>query len=534
MIVLFLTKATGVKSPPINKVNLKDTTAIVNIPNNLEIRGLIRESPIPVIKCANNIHQQSDKVAYLVSQIIDRQHLKKLTNSGDGYVRMNSTIMQQAIRDYSIYIDWMEKNDIIERDLNFKAGSHSRAYRLGFKYRGKEIKNEVISDKVLVKKIKDGKINVTAQSKYLDLHNDLINLRIDSYKDAIAETQNGGMRNMAFNAANQYILNENRTRGKNSRYFGMSKKVLKVERNKIAMEKICSWQNALCKIHEKQFYFNQDKTSFRLHTSAVSVKKELRKHLRVNGERLVACDIKNSQPYFSVGLFLNPKKHKNLVLGQINHYLGTELDWVYNGVTNMLVKFQSRDLLDSTIKYIDLVTTGKFYEFMADELQKLTNKPWTREAAKWEVFKVFFNPPRYKNLEGRKVLKKHFPEVLRFFTLINYGFKKTKGQTKNLSNYKGNSFARILQRMESQTVLDLICMDLKERYPNIPLITLHDGIATTVGNQYLVKESMECILEQEVGIKGIVEIEWKKWGIGRYPNEMQFNVSKFIQILHSN
>ncbi len=223
------------------------------------------------------------------------------------------------------------------------------------------------------------------------------------------------------------------------------------------MDKISSWQNALCKIHEKQFYFNQDKTSFRLHTSAVSVKKELRKHLRVNGERLVACDIKNSQPYFSVGLFLNPKKFEKLVLGQINHYQGTELDWVYTVVYNMLVKFQSRDLLDSTLKYINLVSTGIFYEFMADELQKSTKKPWTREEAKWEVFKVFFTPPRYTKLKGREVMKNHFPEVLRFFTLINYGFKKTKGQTKNLNNYQGNCLARILQKMESH---DCVRLDL--------------------------------------------------------------------------
>lgn len=518
IIALFVIKPKGVKSTPKKVVSLKDKTAIVNIPINLEIRGLIRESPIPVLKCANNIHQQSDKVAYIVSQIIDRQHLKKLTNSGNGFVRMNSTIMQKAIRDYNIYIDWMEKNDIIDLDKNYSVGSHSRAYKIGNKYRGKGIKNYVVTDKVLVNKIKIGKINANTKTKYLDLHNDLINLKIDNYKDAIADTKYGRMRNLAYNAANQDILNENRTRGKNSRYFGMPKNVLKVERKKIAMDKISSWQNALCKIHEKQFYFNQDKTSFRLHTSAVSVKKELRKHLRVNGERLVACDIKNSQPYFSVGLFLNPKKFKKLVLDQISHYQGTELDWVYSIVYNMLVKFHSRDLLDSTLKYINLVSSGTFYEFMAKELQKLTRHNWTREEAKWEVFKVFFTPPRYTKLKGREVMKNHFPEVLRFFTLINYGFKKTKGQTKNLNNYQGNCLARILQKMESQTVLDLICKDLKKKYPNMPLITLHDGIATTAGNQYIVKEVMEHILEQEVGIKGIVEIEWVKWGIGRYPN----------------
>lgn len=518
MIALYLIKPKGVKPTPKKVVSLKDKTAIVNIPINMEIRGLIRESPIPVIKCANNIHQQSDKVAYIVSQIIDRQHLKKLTNSVNGFVRMNSKIMQKAIRDYNIYIDWMEKNDIIYLDKNYSVGSHSRAYKIGNKYIGKGIKNYVVSDKVLVNKIKIGKINANARSKYLDLHNDLINLKIDNYKNALAETTSIGMRNLAYNAANQDILNENRTRGKNSRYFGMAKKDIRVVMHRIAKDKISSWQNALCKIHEKQFYFNQDKTSFRLHTSGVSVKKELRKHLRVNGERLVACDIKNSQPYFSVGLFLNPKKFENLVLNQIIHYHGTELDWVYCIVYNKLVKFQSGKLHSSTHKYINLVSSGTFYEFMAKELQKLTGHNWTREEAKWEVFKVFFTPPRYTKLKGREVMKNHFPEVLRLFTLINYGFKRTKRQTKNLNNYQGNCLARILQKKESNAVLDLICVDLKKHHPNIPLITLHDGIATTVGNQYIVKEAMERILEQEVGIKGIVEIEWKKWGIGRFPN----------------
>ncbi len=515
MIVLYLIKPKGVKPTPKKVVSLKDKTAIVNIPINMDIRGLIRESPIPVERCAHNIHQQSDKVAYIVSQIIDRQHLKKLTNSGNGFVRMNSKIMQKAIRDYNIYIDWMEKNDIIDLDKNYSVGSHSRAYKIGNKYIGKGIKNYVISDKVLVNKIKAGKINAAARSKYLDLHNDLVNLKIDNYKDALADTTSIGMRKLASDAAKLDISNENRTRGKNSRYFGMSKNVLRVERKKIAMDKISCWQNALCKIHEKQFYFNQDKTSFRLHTSAVSVKKELRKHLRVKGERLVACDIKNSQPYFSIGLFLKPKKFENLVLGQISHYQGTELDWVYCIVYNMLVKFQSGKLRSSTIRYINLVAYGYFYEFMVDELQKLTGKTWTREEAKREVFKVFFNPPRYKNQLGRQIMELHFPEVVKFFTMINYGFKRTKGQTKNLNNYQGNCLARILQKMESKAVLDKICKDIKKKYPNIPLITLHDGIATTVGNQYIVQDVMKRILEQEVGIKGIVEIEYEKWGIER-------------------
>lgn len=55
----------------------------------------------------------------------------------------------------------------------------------------------------------------------------------------------------------------------------------------------------------------------------------------------------------------------------------------------MLVKFHSRDFLDSTIRYINLVAYGYFYEFMVDELQKLTGKTWSREEAKGKYLKCF-------------------------------------------------------------------------------------------------------------------------------------------------
>ncbi|MBK9272055.1 MAG: hypothetical protein IPM48_10700 [Saprospiraceae bacterium] len=517
MKVLFLTKQIGAKNTPNKKVSIKDVTAIVNIPSNLEIRGLIRESPIPVKHCSENLNQQADKVAYLISQIIDRQALKKQSQLGVEYVRMNSKIMQETIRDYDIYLNWMVKNGILDWDPIYILGGHSRGYKLGLKYQQKGIQNHVITYPVLVNKLGKGNIDAHSKQKYPKLLHDLKSLTIENYKGVIEETNIGKYKQLAYKISESEINEEIKIKVKKSVYIGMNKKQLKNAIHKRAIDKISSWQNALCKINEKQFYFNQDKTSSRLHTSAVSIKKELRKHLMINGQRLVACDIKNSQPYFSTGLFLNPKKFENIILDSIHHYKGTNLDWVYEAVTNMLVKFETRIFLDSTRNYIDFVASGELYEFMAKELSVLTNKKWSREAAKLELFKVLFSPPRYKNILGRKIMKKHFPEVLRFFTLINYGFRKTKAQTSNLKNYRGNRLSRILQIMESETVLDVICKELEKSYPNIPLITIHDGIATSIGNQYIVKSIMERILEEEVGIAGNVEIEWDKWGIGRYP-----------------
>lgn len=290
------------------------------------------------------------------------------------------------------------------------------------------------------------------------------------------------------------------------------------EQKKLTIQKISSWLTALDKIKEKQFYFKQDRTSYRLHTSAVSIKKEMRKYLSINGQRLVACDIKNSQPYLSTALFLNPKQCIPLILPHLDNCKQFMKPWVIQAIYKMLKKYEKGDKLDSTLKYIELATTGKLYEFMAIELGKLTTKVWTREDAKLELLKVLFFPPKFKKLKGRIVMKNHFPEVLRFFSLLNYGFKLTKAQKGTIKGKSGpNILAILLQTMESEIVLNRVCKKINEKYPTIPLITLHDGIATTIGNQYHVQQIMQEELEKFVGKTPNIEIEWEKWGIGRYP-----------------
>ncbi|MEI2693864.1 MAG: hypothetical protein V9E90_02215 [Saprospiraceae bacterium] len=511
---LFISKAVCCKSI----LGFKTTTTLVYIPQNLEIRGLIRQSPIPVKLCKKNIHQQADKVAILLYQIVNIQALKKSMNVAleEGFVRLNSTILQSIVKDYKIYLQWMEAVGILECDPWYSKGSYSKAYRLGLAYRGRRIKNYVISDNVLVKKLQAGDIDLSSKAKYPKLYDDLMDLEFEDFHAAINDVTSKTMRIIAQKAVSEDIKVEIRKKGKNSKYKNLNPKLLKIAKRRLCQEKINSWQNSLAKINVKQFYFKQDHTSFRLHTSAVSVKKELRKHLRINGQRLVACDIKNSQPYFSIGFFLNPGKFKETIEHYIKYYQGTKLDWAYHAAHHMLGKFESNYLSDSTRKYIELVSSGQFYEFIARELQKLNGKTWSREEAKKAVFDVLFCPPRFKKLPGRKVMNKYFPEVLRFFTLINYGYTKTKSQS-NGKIHQGNFLARVLQKMESQVVLDIICKQIKSKLPEIPLITLHDGITTTIGNQYQVQQIMSVELEKFVGKPPIIEIEWEKWGIGRYP-----------------
>jgi hypothetical protein len=499
----------------------KSKTTVIQTPVNLEIRTLIRENPIPVKVCAGNIHQQADKVSVILAQILDRSSLKKSLNLAltSSFVSLNAAVLQSLVRDYNVYLDWLEKQGVIECDPVYKKGVHSRTYRLGVIYRGQRTKDYVITDKTIVKKLSQTAICAIAQKRYPNLYGDLINLKIDK-KAALRTMHSKTMWSIALQEAGKDISQVNKRRKAKSPYYGISSKQRKRITRRIAQEKINSWKASVTKIDEGQFYFKQDYTSFRIHTSAVSLKKELRKHLTILDQRLVACDIKNSQPYFSIGLFLNPQKYWPLVEGYIRHYQGTHLDWVYHAIKSIMEhKYLSGNLLESTKRYIEYVVSGTFYDFMVQELQKSTGKPWTREEAKLEVLKVLFYPPRFKGLPGREVMKANFPEVLRFFSLVNYGFTQTKGQQTKCAAAISlpNALSRILQRMESEAVIDGVCGALKKTNPEIPLITLHDGIATTIGHQYLVEQKMIEILEQQVGRKPGIEIEWGKWGIGRYP-----------------
>lgn len=183
--------------------------------------------------------------------------------------------MQQAIRDYDIYLNWMVQNGIIDCDPKYVPGQHSRGYKLGLKYLQKGIQNHVITYTVLVDRLRKGNIDALSKQKYSKLLQDLESLTIENYKGVIEETNIGKYKQLAYSISEAEILEENKRKDKKSLFFGMQGKKLKKAIQKHAIGKISSWQNALCKINEKQFYFNQDKTSSRLHTSAVSIKKSL-------------------------------------------------------------------------------------------------------------------------------------------------------------------------------------------------------------------------------------------------------------------
>ena len=492
------------------------------IPDNLDIHAELKANPIKVKRGSKKIKVQADYACLIIHQLLNRGSLKKSINlaSSSFFVPLNATILQSMVRDYNTYLNWLENQGIIEGDHKYKKGEFSRSYRLALKYRSKRMKEYEVSSRVVMKKLSKSGICPDTKRKYAALLNDLENLSINQ-PAALNHIHSKEMRQKATTEAWDDIRRTNKEKREKSPFHGLHKSQIRKVVRELNMNKRNSWEGAVNNLRYGNFYFKQDKTAFRLHTSAVSLKKDLRRHLRFKGDPLVACDISNSQPYFSVGLFTNPKKYWPIVESYIRPYQNTKLEWIYWHIKSIMTKStKNPNLTHSTISYVDLVISGKFYEFMARKLTHMTQRTWSREEAKEEVMKTLFGPPKFKNLAGRRVMEMHFPDVLSLFTCINYGFTKTKSQRSNPKKSSGfpNALARILQRMESEAILNEICVELKKKHPEVPLFTLHDGIATTVGNQDLVKDTMERILKKNIGHKPRIVIEWEKWGIGRYPS----------------
>jgi len=166
----------------------------------------------------------------------------------------------------------------------------------------------------------------------------------------------------------------------------------------------------------------------RFHTNFTILKKDIReKFLKIDGNDICEIDIKNSQPFF---LSLLMKR-----------YMG---NW---------------DELKDVERYFFMVNNGIIYDDIVERYDKVKN----RNDAKILIYKVLFG----KNgdfKKSSKIFGEIYPNVLKF--IKNY--KEVKGDHKVMSHE--------LQKIESEFIFDNIIFKIKNKYPYIRIITIHDSL----------------------------------------------------------
>lgn len=437
------------------------------VPENFDIDEILRRSP-------PNFRYKREHFIYLVHLLYDIPLRNKDLDMD--YVPLYSKILQSKIRNYKNCLDYLEAQGVIKVDKQYIKSKKSRGYKFMSSYNSNP-KGIFITDKKFIKKIlKFNKID-----NNVIVENDIDKLEyLTKWYDSRLEVD--------YISAKQYL---------EELYNKEKKKYFLTEEN--AKRKYNLRLLVLIKLKRQEFLSVVDSTAGRLHTVLTQLKGDLRQFVRYGGNPLVAVDITNSQPYLS-SVLLNPKLFTNNHMLSVLKLYNQSLDG-----QNLFLKIEKYASSKSVMQYLDWVKSGRLYEEFGLILEKeglikgieFGDKP-IRKQAKEILFSAFFSPNQAIGYNvAIKLFKQYFPDVYNIFSLV-----KSKSH---------RTLACALQNIEAKLVLRKACFILSEKYPDIPIFTLHDSIITTVGNEKIVHSVMFDVLLENVGIEPHLKIErWEK------------------------
>ena len=428
----------------------------------------------------------------LINEISTHYRIDDLNH--DDFVPLYSDLLKHYHSNYKEYFEFLVANEFLDKK-NYGADiKRSNSYKVSDKYNHDELISFSIEDKSLNKKFNsDG---------------------LDEYQ--------------------QKKLNDSRT--KRPHLMAIFNETLTIEFNE-AMDEIDvlketeprAYKNARVIIEE--FHDQKWKASIkpytdnRLHTNLTRSPKVIRKHLRYNGERLVGCDIKTSQPYFFCVLLkaILDKDYEMLENIQATRVLnGNVIEQLFNLKINReeVTKFISSIVDDDKDFYEDFQLkldikedeNGRPYrvvsnfktrnkgksrrsrkqdsDFMSHSIKYYKSH---RDLAKQVVMEVLYSSPMSKMPEAVK-FRQNYPSIHRIIRCF----------------YENNvKFSQLLTTIEAYILLDVVANHINQQYPEIPLASIHDCIVTTEQHQNLIFKETKRLIKQTTNLK--VNIEKEEW-----------------------
>lgn len=467
-----------------------------------------------------------DKLLLLLSLINEAPVYNKRRGANkNGLSYLSSVFLRAYVHNYNEYLNYLIDNGIIETDNYYIPGKKSRGYKIADKYNGK-VSLSLVYSPSLVKKIrKEQQKWQKLPVKYNALFRSFSGLEID------------------YDAAMLFIsdLYSYRTRNPENREWNPKKKRFKIP--------TAQYNSAYININylkDKKFYFFVDSNVHRLHSNITNIQSDLRNFLSWKGEKLVSIDISNSQPYLSCMLFsqsfytsdnaLNSNKKENKltifsfpgILDQLQSKRLAAPSFVHH-ITDQLHQFgisepllakdrpssvsltpvRKRDFKNDIEWFVYLVANGSLYEYLEKMFcERLGESYGDRKSVKAAVFQVLFTDNRFYGQDEaapKRIFKEIFPQVYKLFSL----YKRRDASL----------FPRLLQQIESRLIIDVICARILKERPEVPLITIHDSIATTIPNLEYVKSVMHEELTKHIGIEPNFKCEyWNKDNVvAKYP-----------------
>ena len=147
----------------------------------------------------------------------------------------------------------------------------------------------------------------------------------------------------------------------------------------------------------------------------------------------------------------------------------------YNTYT-MIPTFNKHNDSKELNEYTSLCNDGVLYEYLQSNLGMDSS---SRKDVKSSVFQILFTDNRFigqKEAKPKRAFRDLFPQVYRILSLVKR---------------KNSKFLPILlQRIESEILLNRVAKRIEIEEPSLPIFTIHDSIVTTKGNELYIQSIM--------------------------------------------
>ena len=459
---------------------------IALIPSNFNLRDIEKINQIYYSK------SKSDKTYMFLDSLTSP--LREKTIAINPYTKLNAKKLKYLYGDcYKEIIDFLINGGVVESNNRYVVGKESKGYRFTEKYRNSIPMVCKIDNSTLVKKF--NKINTSGPTIYPHLNKFTSDICIDivSAEQFVFE--------LYYFKMEEYMIDLDG-------YFELQSQFnyqdIDIPVNPVFW--LYSQLRAIYSIFNNQFRFKVDETGYRLHTNLTNIKSELRNFITFNGAKLVSVDYSNSQPLLTTvllrddywneikqegsALHYTDIKYKDEELKFINDIIDSIKSSTYTMIPTLIKSNESR----GTERYVSLCESGELYEYLQETL-RLCNG--SRKRVKVAVFQILFTDNRFigqKAAQPKSEFKKLFPEVYRILSII----KKNKS----------NLLPILLQRIESEIILNRVSKRIERERPELPIFTIHDSVVTTRGNEYYIECVMKDEMEKAINLMPNTKIEY--------------------------
>lgn len=500
------------------------------VPKSINVKELVRGLNLSRTRSESI----KNKIYYFLSLLVLTNDNYNLNEKSEGYRSISSVLMRKIMgrKDYYFVLKLLSDalDPIIESKRSWR--SSNKGSRLGFcigyrlvqPYNTGEVEYKTIPDKFqnrIDKHLKSHSKDNFDESKYQFLYNQF-KIHSLSFDPVVYDY----IRSFGIRLLSRINDNEYQTR--------------------MVLNLIGRWLYYVEKFENQDLWYKVSSDNHRLNSSITHLKKTLRPFLLCDGKSMGMIDISASQPYFLSSVMSNnfltgnssgfnlqsicPEVFNVLVSKgcisntgldipdsfnyasysgcsmhtDFNINSGSSTGYSQNSYSFMWGLFFNDNELESIRKYQTSPFEDDFYKYMFKTDQSISGNleeftPLVRQKLKDSMMYTLFDDKiKHRNNNYYiKMFQRIYPGVDKWICSLHNQIGKTE-------------FSYLLQRTESYLVLDLISREFNDKFPSLPVFTIHDAICTYPEFLPDLKELVLGRFQEITGVKvGLKTTPWK-------------------------